>query len=68
MDFKPGQEWLTRDGVNTFRIISVGSDKVFCVCTNGKLIGIRFWIYANSGQFWRNMQDNADLTTLVKDV
>lgn len=66
--FKPGQQWLSRDGKRTFHILSKGyGGGLDCICITGDLEDTRVWFF-DSGMYYRFRTDHFDLVALVKDV
>lgn len=66
--FKPGQQWLSRDGEHKFHIMTVGDNYVNGVFIAGNCIGMKLWFYTDNGRFWHNIESEHDLVTLIKDV
>lgn len=68
-EFKPGQQWLSRDGKHKFHILSTNEyGEPFCVCVGGeRLLGCKITFYS-SGHYFYMYEDQYDLVTLVKDV
>lgn len=66
--FKPGQQWLSRDGKCTFHILSKNAwGQMNCVCISGNAIPAKIW-FEETGTYYKYSEDGYDLVTLVKDV
>jgi len=66
--FKPGQQWLSRDGKHKFHIMTINDNYVNGVFIHGDCVGIRLWFYADNGRFCHNIECDYDIVTLSKDV
>lgn len=65
--FKPGQQWLSRDGKSTFHIMTTDENYVYAVGISGDCKGQTVWFFTN-GTYWITKLSEYDLVTLIKDV
>ena len=67
-EFKPGQQWLSRDGEHKFHIMTIDENHIVGVFIAGDCRGLTVWLYADNGRYWYNVKSGYDLVTLIKDA
>lgn len=66
-EFKPGQQWLSRDGEHKFHVLTISDDYIYAVFLEGDYKGQIMWFFSD-GTYWITKLSEHDLVTLIKDV